>query len=118
MPLDRREFLSLAIGAIAADLAGQQPASAAAKAGIYAIALDAFTTFDPRPVFALAEQLFPGRGAELGSAWRTRQFEYQWLRAAAGHYADFWQATEGSLVFAAKQLKLDLTADKREQLMG
>jgi 2-haloacid dehalogenase len=118
MPLDRREFLSLAIGAVTANLAGQQPASAAARQSIKAIALDAFTTFDARSVFAVAEQLFPGRGAELGSIWRTRQFEYQWLRAASGHYADFWQATEGGLVFAAKLLKLDLTADKREQLMG
>jgi 2-haloacid dehalogenase len=118
MPLDRREFLSLAIGAVAANLAGEQPASAAARHGISAIALDAFTTFDARSVFVLAEELFPGRGAELGSIWRTRQFEYQWLRAASGHYADFWQATEGGLVFAAKVLKLDLTADKRDQLMG
>ena len=118
MPLDRREFLSLAIGAVTANLAGQQSASAAARQSIKAIALDAFTTFDARSVFAVAEQLFPGRGAELGSIWRTRQFEYQWLRAASGHYADFWQATEGGLVFAAKLLKLDLTADKREQLMG
>ena len=118
MPLDRREFLSLAIAAVAANLTGQQSASAEARDSISAIALDAFTTFDARPVFMLAEQLFPGRGAELGSIWRTRQFEYQWLRAAAGHYADFWQATEGGLVFAAKLLKLDLTADKRDQLMG
>jgi 2-haloacid dehalogenase len=49
---------------------------------------------DPRPVFALAEQLFPGTGAELRTAWRTRQFEYQWLRAVAGQYVDFWQGTE------------------------
>ena len=94
MSLDRREFLSLAIGAVAANLASQQPASAAQQ-NIKAIALDAFTTFDARSVFALAEQLFPGRGAELGSIWRTRQFESQWLRAASGRYADFWQATEG-----------------------
>jgi 2-haloacid dehalogenase len=65
----------------------------------------------------LAERLFPGRGAELSNAWRTRQFEYQWLRALSGRYADFRQATEGALVFAANLLKLDLTKDKREQLM-
>jgi 2-haloacid dehalogenase len=118
MAFNRRGFLSLAIGALAGNLTGWQPAWAARTRGVEAIALDAFTTFDARPVFALADRLFPGHGAELGSIWRTRQFEYQWLRAAAGHYADFWQATEGGLVFAAKQLKLDLTADKREQLMG
>jgi len=65
----------------------------------------------------LAEQLFPGRGAELSDAWRTRQFEYQWLRALTGRYADFWQATEDALVFSCEMLKLDLPQNKRERLM-
>jgi len=39
-----------------------------------AIAFDAFTTFDPGSVATLAEEVFPGRGAELAGAWRTRQF--------------------------------------------
>ena len=34
------------------------------------IAFDAFAIFDPRPVFGLAETLFPGRGADLSNAWR------------------------------------------------
>jgi 2-haloacid dehalogenase len=82
-----------------------------------AIAFDAFPIFDPRPVFGLAETLFSGKGAEFSNAWRTRQFEYQWLRAIAGRYADFWQTTEDALVFAAKLLQLELTSDKRAQLM-
>src|SRR5262249_16792088 len=65
----------------------------------------------------LAETLFPGKGAELSNAWRTRQFEYQWLRALSGHYTDFWHTTEDGLVFAAKLLQLELTPDKRAQLM-
>jgi 2-haloacid dehalogenase len=82
-----------------------------------AIAFDAFPVFDPRPVFGLAETLFPGRGAALADAWRTRQFEYQWLRALTGRYADFWQTTEDALVFASQLLKLELTPEKRTQLM-
>jgi 2-haloacid dehalogenase len=82
-----------------------------------AIAFDAFPIFDPRPVFGLAETLFPGKGAEFSNAWRTRQFEYQWLRALSGRYADFWQTTEDALVFAATLLQLELTPDKRAQLM-
>lgn len=118
MPLDRRRFLSLAgAGAVAGLAAPITPARAAAPSGIRAIALDGFTTFDPRPIFALAEQLFPGRGADLGNAWRTRQFEYTWLRTVMGRYADFWQVTEEALVFAASSQKLDLTADRRDQLM-
>ena len=85
---------------------------------IKAIAFDAFPIFDPRPVFALAERLFPGKGAELSTAWRTRQFEYQWLRALSGQYADFWQVTEDSLRVAAELSQLDLDRDKHERLMN
>lgn len=118
MPLNRREFLNLAAAGIATGLLASNPlARAATSPKIKAIAFDAFPIFDPRPVFALAEQLFPGKGAELSNAWRTRQFEYQWLRALSGRYADFWQATEDALVFSGEMLKLDLTPDKRKQLM-
>lgn len=114
MSFHRREFLGVAVaGALASTLS----AFAAPRPKIKAIAFDAFPIFDPRPVFALAEQLFPGRGAELSNAWRTRQFEYQWLRALSGNYADFWQATEDGLMFAAESLKLDVTPDQRKQLM-
>ena len=118
MPLNRREFINLAAAGIVTGLMVSSPlARAATSSKIKAIAFDAFPIFDPRPVFALAEQLFPGKGAELSNAWRTRQFEYQWLRALSGHYADFWQTTEDALVFSGELLKLDLTSDKRKQLM-
>jgi 2-haloacid dehalogenase len=118
MPLDRRAFLNLAVAGIATGLlASNPPARAATRPKIKAIAFDAFPIFDPRPAFALAEQLFPGRGAELSNAWRTKQFEYQWLRALSGRYADFWQVTKDALVFSGETLKLDLTPDKRNQLM-
>ncbi|MGZ4993545.1 MAG: haloacid dehalogenase type II [Methylobacter sp.] len=118
MPLDRREFLNLAAAGITTGLLASIPlARAAAGLKIKAIAFDAFPIFDPRPVFALAEQLFPGKGAELSNAWRTRQFEYQWLRVLSGHYADFRQVTEDALVFSGEMLKLDMTPDKRKQLM-
>ena len=118
MTLDRRTFLGLLAGSVAVGLAGAQTNSHASTTQTYkAIAFDAFPIFDPRPVFKLAEILFPGKGAELSNAWRTRQFEYQWLYALGGHYADFREATENALVFAAKGMKLDMTADKRDQLM-
>lgn len=118
MTMNRRTFMHLATASAAAGLIGQPLASRAAPARRYqAVAFDAFPVFDPRPIFKLADTLFPGKGAELGNAWRTRQFEYQWLRALGGQYADFWRATEDALVFAAKGAQLDLTADKRDQLM-
>jgi len=84
---------------------------------IKAVAFDGFTTFDPRPISAVAEELFPAKGVELSTLWRTRQFEYTWLRTLTGNYADFWHVTEDALVFAAKMLKLDLTNEKHHQLM-
>lgn len=119
MPLTRRRFLDLAARGIAtAALAPAIAARAGSQRRIEALAFDAFPVFDPRPVFALAEQLFPGRGAELGNAWRTRLFEYQWLRALDGRYADFEQTLDDALGFAAEQSKLDLTADKRARLLA
>ncbi len=118
MPLKRRQFIKYAAGGVAANLFTHSAlAPAAAKSGIKAVAFDAFPIFDPRPIFVLVETLFPGKGKELGNAWRTRQFEYQWLRALSGQYVDFWQATEEGLLFAAKQLKLEMSDKKREQLM-
>jgi 2-haloacid dehalogenase len=118
MPLSRREFLNLVAGGIATGVLLSTPVSQAATGPkIKALAFDAFPIFDPRPVFVLVEQLFPGKGADLSNAWRMRQFEYQWLRALSGRYADFWQITEDALVFAANMLKLDLTPDRRKQLM-
>jgi 2-haloacid dehalogenase len=119
MPICRREFLHLVAGGVVTGVLPSAPLSQVATGPtIKALAFDAFPIFDPRPVFALAEQLFPGKGTDLSNAWRVRQFEYQWLRALSGHYADFWQTTEDALVFAANLLKLDLTPDKRKQLMA
>jgi 2-haloacid dehalogenase len=118
MPLCRREFLNLIAGSVATGLMASTPlALAATTPSIKAIAFDAFPIFDPRPIFAHAEALFPDKGADLSNAWRTRQFEYTWLRTVSQRYADFWQVTEDALVFAANMLKLDLTREKRQQLM-
>src|SRR5512138_1108599 len=118
MTLDRREFLQLSAAGLLAGKALPHPdAQLTERAKYRAVAFDAFPIFDPRPVFALAEGLFPGRGAELSSAWRARQFEYQWLRAMGHQYADFLQTTEDALVFATKQLQLELTPDARSRLV-
>lgn len=119
MPIDRRDFLRLAVAGIAmsSPLAPVE-ARSVARARFPAVVFDAFPIFDPRPIFGLAEELFPGKGADLSAAWRTRQFEYQWLSALSGHYLDFWEATQNSLAFAAELLRLDLTDEKRARLMG
>ncbi|HKE93610.1 MAG TPA: haloacid dehalogenase type II [Povalibacter sp.] len=117
MAYDRREFLHLfSTGVVATGLPARQ-STAASHQRIKAVVFDAFAILDARPVSALAEALFPGRGSDLSNAWRTRQFEYQWLRALSGRYADFWHTTGEALVFAARMLHLDLDPEKRAQLM-
>ena len=117
--LARRQFLSLTACAVAGELVKSHAASAVTTGvRVQAIAFDAFPIFDPRPIYALAEELFPGRGAEFSKAWRTRQFEYTWLRTVVGRYADFWQVTEDALLFAARDLKLALDSRKRARLMN
>jgi 2-haloacid dehalogenase len=114
---NRREFVTLAAGAMAVGGAGQAFADNIKPIKFKAIAFDGFPIIDPRPVFARLEEMFPSHGAELGNAWRSRQFEYTWLRMLGGRYVDFWQVTEESLVFAAKASGINLSADERDQLM-
>ena len=119
MRLDRREFLNLVAAGVATTLlTSTSLVKAATRPKIKAIIFDGFALWDPRPISALAERLFPGKGTDLSNAWRTRQFDYQWLRVLIGRYVDFWQATDDALVFSAEMLKLDLTPDKRKQLMN
>lgn len=67
----RREFLDVAAAGMAMRiLASSKSAHADSALRVKAIAFGAFPVFDPRPVFALAEGLFPGKGAELSTAWR------------------------------------------------
>lgn len=115
--MNRRDFVSLAaIGATVA-LSEGQTAADESRLRIKAIAFDGLAVFDLRPVAALTERIFPGRGEALGALWRTRQFEYTWLRTVGNQYADFWQVTEQALLFSCKSLKLELTSSDRDHLM-
>jgi 2-haloacid dehalogenase len=124
MSNDRREFLQIA-GTAAAMAAISAPRSAAAQAtapgqfrGVKALAFDAYgTLFDVFSVTALCEQLFPGKGNQLAQIWRAKQLQYSLLRTTMGRHRDFWGLTEDGLVWGAKNLQLDLTADKKKQLM-
>src|ERR1700739_378986 len=113
MPVNRRKFVALSAAALAAPAAR----SLATERPIKAIAFDGFPITDPRPVFARVDEMFPDKGRALSEAWRTRLFEYTWLRTLGGHYADFWQVLEESLAFVAKSSRIDLSAGERETLM-
>jgi 2-haloacid dehalogenase len=81
------------------------------------VAFDFLVLFDPNSVVAAAEQAFPGQGRELTQLWRTRQFEYTWLRSITGSYVDFAAVTRDSLVYAANAMQLDLTTERKQRLL-
>jgi 2-haloacid dehalogenase len=122
MAITRRGFVRLTAAGITANLAVRMPdrlADAAPSASrLKAVAFDAFPVFNPAPVASRAEAVFPGKGALLGEEWRLRQFEYAWLRCLSGRYVDFWKVTEDALVFAARNLRLELDSGKRDSLMS
>jgi 2-haloacid dehalogenase len=120
MTRTRRDLLAIAATATAAHaIAGAFGKAEAQAAGsrVTAVGFDAFTIFDPRSVTAVIEENFPGKGSELSAVWRTRQFEYCWLRTLNRTYVDFWQVTEDALVFAFKAAKLELRPEVRAKLM-
>jgi 2-haloacid dehalogenase len=113
----RRSLLALSGVTLATRFVRADSNAPIVPARIKAVAFDAFAIFDSRPVWGACESAFPGQGSALSSAWRSRQFEYQWLGALAGRYRDFWQTTENALVFAARSTGLNLTAGIRATLL-
>ena len=122
---DRREFMkaagagaALAGAVLTAAPAAAQVATPAQFRAIRALAFDAYgTLFDVFSVTALCEQLFPGKGTQLAQSWRFKQLQYSLMRSLMGRHRDFWGLTEDGLVWASKNLKVDLTADRKKQLM-
>jgi len=116
MTLNRKEFVTF-VGAAALALSAKPVTAAASGARIQAIAFDGLAVFDVRPIAVLSEQIFPGRGTEMSALWRTRQFEYTWLRTLGRQYADFMQVTEEALAFSCKSLGLELKKADSDRLM-
>jgi 2-haloacid dehalogenase len=115
--MERRQFLAGGASLGCALILTKPAVTATRRKNFKAIAFDAFPIFDPRPIAVLCETLFPSKGSELANMWRTRQFEYTWLRTVSNRYADFEQVTADSLAFATKALKLELSSEERGQLL-
>jgi 2-haloacid dehalogenase len=113
--------LSLALFSITLILFPSTPqlvrAEVAAAPRFKAVAFDYFVLFNPDSIVSTAERIFPGKGRELTSLWRTRQFEYSWLRTITDQYVDFFALTEDALVYSASAMKLTLTEDGKRQLL-
>lgn len=95
------------------------PASAdgAPRTRFAAIAFDYFVLFNPESVVSAVDRVFPGKGRAFTDIWRTRQFEYAWLRSMADRYVDFSKLTEDALVYAANAVQVEPTASQKRQLM-
>ena len=109
------------IAVAAASVGGQVPTravDAAVRPRFKAVAFDYLVLFDANSVVGAAEQAFPGKGRELAQLWRTRQFEYTWLRSITDSYVDFFAVTEDALVYAASAMKLDLTPERKQRLLN
>ena len=86
-------------------------------ARVSAVVFDAYgTIFDVHSVTRLADRFFPGRGAQLSAAWRTKQLEYTWLRSLMQRYEDFSSVTDAALDWALESLALPATAEQRRAL--
>jgi 2-haloacid dehalogenase len=82
-----------------------------------AVAFDYFVLFDPDSVVSVVDRIAPGKGREFTNVWRTRQFEYTWLRSITGRYVEFFAITDDALRYAANALHVELTTAERRQLL-
>jgi 2-haloacid dehalogenase len=88
------------------------------KAAFKAVAFDYFVLFDPNSVVEHVEKEFPGRGLEFTRAWRTKQFEYGFLRSITDRHADFFEVTGDALDYTAKAMQLEMPSEQRARLLN
>jgi len=93
---------------------------------IKAVLLDAYgTLFDVYSIQVLAEELYPGHGADIAIKWRDKQIEYTRLItqsdphnvSGSRYYRSFWELTRLSLAYTLDRLKLDRGFGQVEKLM-
>jgi 2-haloacid dehalogenase len=93
---------------------------------IKAVVFDAYgTLFDVYSIQVLAEELYPGHGADIAIKWRDKQIEYTRLItqsdphnvSGSRYYRSFWELTRLSLDYTLDRLKLDRGFGQVEKLM-
>ena len=93
---------------------------------IKAVVFDAYgTLFDVYSVQLLAENFYPGHGADIAVKWRDKQIEYTRLitqsdphnPCGSQFFRPFWELTRLSLEYTLDRLKLDRGAGQVEALM-
>jgi 2-haloacid dehalogenase len=83
-----------------------------------AVAFDYFVIFDPNSILPAVEEVVPGRAMEFTKAWRSKQFEYAFLRAITGQHADFFEVTGDSLDYTAAAMQTNLSSGQRTRLLN
>ena len=93
---------------------------------IKAVVFDAYgTLFDVYSIQVLAEDLYPGQGADIAVKWRDKQIEYTRLitqsdphnASGSQYFRPFWELTRLSLEYTLDRLKLGRTAGQVEKLL-
>lgn len=112
--MSRRHFLSLVGGGALAACTRVTPATIARSSPggsnrIRAVAFDLFTLFDPRGVDARVSEIL-GNRPDFARTWKSKLFEYSWLRAAAGRYRDFEGLAHDALLYAGGAHHTQLSA--------
>jgi len=93
---------------------------------IKAVVFDAYgTLFDVYAIQVLAEELYPGQGADIAVRWRDKQIEYTRLitqsdphnASGSQYFRPFWELTRLSLEYTLDRLSLDRESGQVEKLM-
>ena len=119
-PLTVKTLAMVICGTVAIAWTAAQP-SPSGERGVQrryaAVAFDYFVLFNPDSIVSVVDQVVPGKGREFTNLWRTRQFEYSWLRSITSRYVDFSAITEDALLYTASAMHVDLTAMQRQRLL-
>ena len=99
-------------------LNSQARAASPSTSHFKAVAFDYFVIFDPNSVVPEVEKAFPGKGVEFTKAWRSKQFEYSFLRSITNDHEDFFKVTGDALDYTAEQMHLELTSETRARLLN
>jgi len=94
---------------------------------IKVVVFDAYgTLFDVYSIGVLANQFYPGQGANIAALWRDKQIEYTRLIAMSDpngpggsrYYMSFWEITTAALRYTLDRLALERSDATESALMG
>jgi 2-haloacid dehalogenase len=114
----RRNFLQLTAGSALAMACtrGRADAPRSQARPVRAVAFDLLALFDPRGVDARCAAVLPAAPAGFAATWKTRLFDYCFLRTSADRYLPFDQLVRDSLEYATRVHHVELTATARTSL--